>query len=102
MQLLADGVMVNTTESIVKPLFVIVCAGIFPLPLPVYPVRLPLWVTFQLNVVFAVADVILTMLLLVPLHIVCAVSGSIIGDGLTKMVSFTATPGQPVELGVTA
>ena len=66
MQPLAVGVMVKTTESIIEPLLVMVCAGILPFPFDEKPVRLPLWVTFQLKVVPAVAEVIFTTML-VPL-----------------------------------
>ena len=59
LQPLAVGVMVNITESIIVPLLVIVCAGMLPVPLVLYPLR-PALVAIQAKVVPAVVELKLT------------------------------------------
>ena len=97
---LALGITTYTTESMVVPLFVMVCGGILPIPLELNPLKLPLFEAVQLKTVPEVVDVNVTDVLVEALQRVCGVKGFTLGNGFTVIVSLTNGPTHPAAVGV--
>ena len=91
---MAVGVIANTTESMMVPLLVMVCTGMFPMPLVLYPLNVALAAVHP-KVVPVVVELRFTAVDVPPLQIVCGVKGLMFGKGFTQIVSYTNKPGQP-------